>query len=99
MPSQRRKNIEKGTLFKVRGTPEQGLTASGRLMRSPIAQKVGFTHPNKFYNITLEHITGPLKGLTIKFSLIEARKAHVHPVCLCEAYDWPHRTGAGKCEQ
>jgi hypothetical protein len=94
-----KKEILSGDLLIVRGTKEVGLTPRGRMMRSPFNQKVRFIHPNKFLNIKLEHIAGPMKGIVIAFACAEARKAHIRPVCLCQAYDWPHRTGAGKCQQ
>ena len=99
MTAQTRKNIEKGQLLIVRGTKELGLTPRGRMMRSPMYQHVGYTHPNRFFNIKLEHIAGPMKGICVQFAVCEARKAHIKPVCLCSDYPWPHRTGAGKCKE
>jgi hypothetical protein len=99
MLAQSRRNIEKGQLLIVRGTKALGLTPRGRIMRSIKQQRVGYTHPNKYYGITLEHISGPMKGVCIQFAVCEARKANIRPVCLCSAYDWPHRTGAGKCQK
>ena len=93
------RRIAKGQLLIVRGTKDLGLTPRGRTMLSPVDQIVGFKHPNQFLNIKLEHIAGPLKGVTIQFNQCFARKANNKPVCVCSAYNWPHRKGAGKCEQ
>ena len=96
MPS---KTIAKYQLLIVRGTEGQGLTARGRVMQSPIDQIVQFTSPNKFYNIRLRHIVGPMKGVVIQFSVAFARKAKINRVCLCEAYSYPHQIGRGQCQK
>ncbi len=66
-------------------------------MISPIDQIIQFKHPNEYSNIRLEHIAGPLKGITIQFVVALARKARHKPVCLCDAYAYPHAIGKGKC--
>lgn len=67
-------------------------------MRSPIDQLVEFKSPNKFYGIYLEHVTGPMKGITIRFGCALARKSRIKGlVCMCSAYSFPHNKGAGDC--
>jgi hypothetical protein len=93
------KTIKQGQILLVRGERSFGLTARGRRMISPMDQIIQFRHPNVYFNIRLEHITGPLKGITIQFESILARKARHSPVCLCDAYAYPHAIGKGKCSE
>ena len=92
------KLIKKGQLLIVRGTLGQGLTARGRVMKSPIDQEIRFIHPNKFYNLRLEHIRGPLTGVQLHFAVARARKSSQQPICVCDAYPWPHIKGIKKCQ-
>ncbi len=91
------KSITKGTYLIVRGTKGMGLTARGRTMKSPLDQIVEFKSPNKFYGIYLEHVTGPMKGVTIRFGCALARKSKIRGVCTCNAYPFPHNQGTGDC--
>lgn len=90
--------IEKDQLLVVRGSPGLGLTARGRVMQSPINQLVQFKSPNRYYNLHLVHIAGPMKGLHIKFQKAIAHKARREDTCWCDAYRFPHRKGAGPCQ-
>lgn len=92
------KLIEAGQLLIVRGTLGQGLTARGRVMKSPIKQFVQFKPPNKFYSIRLEHLSGPLAGIHLHFAIAFARKSRQQPICVCDAYLYPHNKGRGKCQ-
>lgn len=89
--------VRKDELLVVRGSKAAGLTARGRVMKSPIDQIAGFKHPNQFLDLRLEHISGPLKGVQIQFIVVQARKAKIRNVCLCDAYDYPHNPNQGKC--
>lgn len=91
--------IEKGQLLTVRGDLEAGLCQRGRTMISPFRQVVRFKHPNRFYNLRLEHISGPLAGVQIHFAIAFARKASSRPICGCAAYPWPHVKGKGECNE
>jgi len=93
------KSITKGKLLVVRGTQGQGLTARGRIMQSPMDQIVQWTSPNKYHDIRLVHITGPMKGVVVQFSVAFARKARISNVCLCRAYPYPHQIGRGQCKR
>jgi len=81
----------------VRGNSSSGLTARGRVMQSPMDQLVVHKLPNKFYNIRLTHVSGPMKGIHMEFKCALARKARVQNVCLCPAYSYPHNKGKGAC--
>lgn len=92
------KTIAKGRFLIVRGTKAQGLTERGRTMRSPLSQIVDFKSPNIYSNLLMEHVTGPMKGVTILFSSCKARKAKIRSsICLCDAYTYPHNKGTGLC--
>lgn len=91
--------IKQGELLSVRGTQAMGLTPSGRKMVSPIDQEVEMKSPNVFYNIRLKHIVGPLKGVTIFFMKVEAKRIKEKNICSCSAYLHPHATGRGKCQK
>jgi hypothetical protein len=86
-----RRIIRKNQLLIVRGSSGEGLTARGRVMQSPIDQIVNFQHPNKYHNIRLKHIRGPMRGVHVQFAIALARKARVQPLCLCGAYPYPHK--------
>jgi hypothetical protein len=69
-------------------------------MRSPIDQIVEFKSPNLYTGLMMEHVTGPMKGTSIKFSVVQARKARIKGlVCTCDAYTYPHNKGTGKCQE
>ncbi len=87
-----------GTRLRVFGRKSLGLTARGRVMLVPRTQTVDFFPPNKYYGLELKHILGPLKGLHIHFSMVQANKAPLRPVCNCAAYPFPHAKGQGKCQ-
>lgn len=92
------KKLKEGEFLQVMGRKSQGLTPRGRIMRVPIDQICEFHHPSTYYNIRLEHVSGPLKGVHLQFSMVRAKQAKINNVCVCDAYDYPHRPGAGKCQ-
>lgn len=94
----RNKKVLAGTLLRVFGKNGQGLTASGRIMRVEHTQNVHFYPPNRYYNIRLTHISGPLAGIELNFPSITANKAKLQNTCKCSAYPYPHRKGSGKCQ-
>jgi len=66
-------------------------------MQSPFDQYIEFTPPNRFHDIYLVHVSGPMKGVEIRFSVAFARNAPVAVPCRCDAYAYPHRKGKGQC--
>lgn len=90
--------IKEGQIFIVKGTRYVGLTPRGRLMRVPFKQTVQFTAPNTYENIILEHMRGPMKGVSVKFSRTKCFRTIQNDTCSCKAYHYPHRKGAGQCQ-
>lgn len=90
--------LQAGQLYLVRGSSSVGLTARGRTMRVPKDQTVSFRHPNKYYNVVLEHTQGPLVGIRIHFHCVVMKPKRSQELCHCSAYSYPHRKGAGKCK-
>jgi len=91
--------IRKDQFLIVRGSPAQGLTTRGRVMQSPMEQLVIFTAPNRYFNIRLMHVSGPMKGIHMQFKCALARKAKIQSTCVCDAYAYPHRKGKGQCQE
>ena len=91
------KELKANTHLVVRGNESLGLTARGRTMKVEETQVVTFKPPNKYYDLRLRHIGGPLKGVLIHFRVAHARKAETRAICTCPTYSWPHIKGSGKC--
>lgn len=67
-------------------------------MSVPFAQEVEFLQPNRFFNLVLTHVSGPLRGADVHFTSVQAKKAPISVICSCQAYNHPHAKGRGKCQ-